>query len=59
MSYINTITYDPSNVAYNTELPIYVNGTTSSIPVNGAKYYGNVFGNVMCSFIVDGGDTIK
>ena len=58
MSYFNAITYDPSNVSYNTELPIYLDGTTSSIPVNGAKYYGNVFGNVMCSFIVDGGDTI-
>ena len=58
MSYFNTLTYDPSNVAYNTELPIYLDGTTSSIPVNGTKYYGNVFGNVMCSFIVDGGDTI-
>ena len=58
MSYFNTITYDASNVAYNTELPIYLDGTTSSIPVNGTKYYGNVFGNVMCSFIVDGGDSI-
>ena len=24
MSYFNTITYDPSNVEYNTELPIYL-----------------------------------
>ena len=23
------------------------NGTTSSIPLNSAKYYGNVFGNSM------------
>ena len=53
MSYFNTLTYDPSNVSYNTELPIYLDGTTSSIPVNGTKYYGNVFGNVMCSFIVE------
>ena len=58
MSYFNTIIYDASNVSYNTELPISLDGTTSSIPVNGTKYYGNVFGNVMCSFIVDGGVTI-
>ena len=50
MSYFNTITYDASNVAYNTELPIYLDGTTSSIPVNGTKYYGNVFGTFRCEY---------
>ena len=58
MSYFNTIPCDLSNVAYNTELPIYLDGISSSIPVNGAKYYGNVLRNEMCSFIVDGGDSI-
>ena len=58
MSYFNTIIYDPIIVAFNTELPIYLDGTTLSIPVDGSKYNGDVFGNSMCSFIVDGGDTI-
>lgn len=43
MSYFHTISYDPSNVKYNTEFPVYLAGTTSSIPVKPAKYYGNVF----------------
>ena len=58
MSYFSNVTYDPTNTGYNSEYPIYIDGTSASIPVNGAKYYGNVFGNVMCSLIVDGGDTI-
>ena len=58
MSYFSNVTYDPSNTGYNSEYPIYIDGTSASIPVNGSKYYGNVFGNVMCSFINDGGDTI-
>ena len=58
MSYFSNVTYDPTNTGYNSEYPIYIDGTSASIPVNGTKYYGNVFGNVMCSLIVDGGDTI-
>jgi hypothetical protein len=57
-NYFNSTTYNASSTAYNSEFPVYVDGTTATIPVNGSKYYGNVFGNVMCSFIVDGGDTI-
>jgi hypothetical protein len=58
MSYFNTTTYDASNSSYNSEFPIYIDGTTSSIPINGAKYCGNVCGNVMASFVVDNGDSI-
>ena len=58
MSYFSNVTYDASTTGYNSEYPIYIDGTSASIPVNGAKYYGNVFGNVMCSLINDGGDTI-
>ena len=58
MSYFSNVTYDASNTGYNSEYPIYIDGTSASIPVNGTKYYGNVFGNVMCSLINEGGDTI-
>ena len=58
MSYFSNVTYDLKSTGYNSEYPIYIDGTSASIPVNSAKYYGNVFGNVMCSFINDGGDTI-
>lgn len=58
MSYFNTVTYDSTSTGYNSEYPIYIDGTSASIPVNGAKYFGNVFGNVMCSLINDGGETI-
>ena len=58
MSYFSNVTYDSTSTGYNSEYPIYIDGTSASIPVNSAKYYGNVFGNVMCSFINDGGDTI-
>ena len=30
----------------------------NNVPVDGIKYYGNKFGQVMTSFIVDPGDSI-
>lgn len=58
MSYFNTATYNSSDVSYNVEFPIYIDGTVQHIPVNGSLYGGKYFGNVMCAFMVDAGDSI-
>lgn len=54
----NTATYNAASTAYNTEYPIYIDGTTPTIPIKGSVYYPGIMGNVMCAFAVDGGDSI-
>lgn len=54
----NTTAYDAASSNYNIESPLYIDGTTPSIPINGTNYYNSYFGNVMCAFAVDGGDSL-
>ena len=53
----NTKTYDSTNNNYNANFDTYIIGN-NNVPVDGVKYYGNKFGQVMTSFIVDSGDSI-
>ena len=53
----NTTPYSTITANYNIESPTYINGN-NTVPLSGNKYYGNIFGNVMASFVVDNGDTI-
>ena len=53
----NTVPYDVSNNYYKIIKPHLVDGS-NCIPMSGKKWYNGVFGNVMCSFAVDGGDSI-
>ena len=53
----NTKTYDSTNNNYNANFDTYIIGN-NNVPVDGIKYYGNKFGQVMTSFIVDNGDSI-
>ena len=57
MASFNTRIYDASSVAYNILDQTYIDGS-NCIPINGTTWYPNKFGNVMCSFCVDGGDSI-
>ena len=57
MASFNTQTYDSTSVVYNILDQTYIDGS-NCIPINGTTYYPNLFGNVMCSFFVDGGDSI-
>ena len=57
MASFNTTIYDGSAVSYNIFDPQYIYGN-NCIPVSGTKWYPGLFGNVMCSFVVDGGDSI-
>ena len=67
MASFNTTTYDVSDQSFNLLNPIYINAapeTTSAkyprnpISISGKNYYNGAFGNVMCSFAVDGGDSV-
>jgi len=67
MASFNTTTYDTTDQSFNLLNPIYINAapeTTSTkyprnpISISGKNYYNGVFGNVMCSFAVDGGDSV-
>ena len=53
----NTKTYDSTNNNYNANFDTYIIGN-NNVPVDGVKYYGNKFGQVMTSFIVNNGDSI-
>ena len=57
MASFNTRIYDPSSVVYNILDQTYIDGS-NCIPINGTTYYPNLFGNVICSFVVDNGDSI-
>jgi hypothetical protein len=57
MASFNTTVYDTTGVNYNMSVATYIDGS-NCIPMSGTKWYGGVFGNVMCSFAVDGGDSI-
>jgi hypothetical protein len=58
MSYFNTTVYDSTSTSFSYDFQTVLDGSAATIPVNGSKYYGNVFGNVMTSFFVDCGDSI-
>ena len=67
MASFNTTTYDVSDQSFNLLNPIYINAapeTTSAkyprnpISISGINYYNGLFGNVMCSLAVDGGDSV-
>ena len=53
----NTRTYDSTNNNYNTNFDTYII-RNNNLLVDGVKYYGNKFGQVMRSFMVDNGDSI-
>jgi hypothetical protein len=57
MSNFNTSTYDTSNNNYNVSFPTYIEAE-NNIPVDGLKYYDSKFGQVMCSFAIDEGDSV-
>ena len=58
MACFNTRTYNSTAISYNTVDPIYIDGS-NCIPIKGSIYYSNLFPDVMCSFCVDGGDSIS
>jgi hypothetical protein len=57
MSNFNTSTYDTSSNNYNVSFPTYIEAE-NNIPVDGLKYYDSKFGQVMCSFAIDKGDSV-
>ena len=57
MASFNTTVYDTTTSNYNMSLATYIDGS-NCIPMSGTKWYNGVYGNVMCSFAVDGGDSI-
>ena len=65
MSYFNTKTYKNDIIdgvfndsSYNDLDCVYIDGSALTIPLSGKKYYNNIFGNVMASFVVDKGESI-
>ena len=57
MASFNDVSYNPANVDYNMITPLFIDGS-NCIPMSGNLYYNGLFGNVMCSFAVDNGDTV-
>ncbi len=57
MASFNNTTYDTTQTNYNMSLATYIDGS-NCIAMSGTKWYNGVYGNVMCSFAVDGGDSI-
>lgn len=57
MASFNTAVYDITPETYNMSLPTYIDGS-NCIAMSGTKWYDGAFGELMCSFAVDGGDSI-
>jgi hypothetical protein len=58
MSNFKTSTYDTSNNSYNVSFPTYIEAE-NNFPVDGLKYYDSKFGQVMCPFAIDKGDSVS
>ena len=63
MAQFNTTAYSATSAAYNALAPVYIDGTVAAVSASGTSAtglaaYGGSFGNVMCSFMVDNGDSI-
>ena len=57
MASFNTAVYDITPETYNMSLATYIDGS-NCIAMSGTKWYNGAFGELMCSFAVDGGDSI-
>ena len=58
MATFGTTAYSAASKAYNAKLPTYIDGTAATVPASGTATYSGLFGNVMCAFAVDGGDSV-